>query len=161
MRSSHLAGGAIVALAVIWNMGAAVNPAGAEGPSKADLDKARQALAKYEDVIFDADGNEVVSLDRLHELAEAEREGRIRIGSDWTPCAEGMPANSGMYEVTWESKRDGKLFCGHATFYAIKKKWDEEYEGYSVVAWASKRREPYRADDTTGKVKVDAPYAQD
>lgn len=49
MRSSHLAGGAIIALALIWNMGPAVNPAGAEGPSKAELDKARQALAKYED----------------------------------------------------------------------------------------------------------------
>ena len=32
------------------------------------------ALAKYEDVIFDADGNEIISLDRLRELAEAERE---------------------------------------------------------------------------------------
>ena len=32
-----------------------------------------EALAKYEDVIFDADGNEVISLDRLRELASAER----------------------------------------------------------------------------------------
>lgn len=31
------------------------------------------ALAKYEDVIFDADGNEIISLSRLRELAEADR----------------------------------------------------------------------------------------
>ena len=95
---------------------------------------------------------EGISTERVEELASAEREGKIRIGCDWTPCAEGLPPNSGMYEVTWQSKRDGKLFCGHATFYAIKKRWDEENEGYSVVAWIPKRQEPYRADDTTGKV---------
>ena len=36
-----------------------------------------EVLAKYEDVIFDADGNEVISLARLRKLAEAEREGNI------------------------------------------------------------------------------------
>ena len=30
-------------------------------------------MAKYEDVLYDADGNEVISLARLRELAEAER----------------------------------------------------------------------------------------
>ena len=35
--------------------------------------KMLEALAQYEDVIFDADGNEVISLARLRELAEAER----------------------------------------------------------------------------------------
>ena len=34
------------------------------------------ALAKYEDVIFDADGNEIISLSRLRELAEDETKGR-------------------------------------------------------------------------------------
>ena len=38
-----------------------------------------EALAKYEDVIFDADGNEVISLARLRELAEAERENRLTV----------------------------------------------------------------------------------
>ena len=37
------------------------------------------ALAKYEDVIFDAAGNEVITLARLRELAEAEREGRLTV----------------------------------------------------------------------------------
>ena len=44
-----------------------------------------EALAKYEDVIFDADGNEVISLDRLRELASAEREGRLVV----LPCKTG------------------------------------------------------------------------
>ena len=34
-------------------------------------------LGRIEDALFDADGNEVISLARLRELAEAEREGRI------------------------------------------------------------------------------------
>ena len=41
--------------------------------------KLLDALAKYEDVLFDADGCEVISNARLRELAEAEREGRIEI----------------------------------------------------------------------------------
>lgn len=40
------------------------------------------ALAKYEDVIFDADGNEIISLARLRKLAEAEREGRVVVLPD-------------------------------------------------------------------------------
>ena len=44
--------------------------------------KLLDALAKYEDVLFDADGGEVISLARLHELAEAEREGRVVV----LPC---------------------------------------------------------------------------
>ena len=43
------------------------------------------AMAKYEDVIFDADGNEVISLARLRELAEAERDGRLVV----LPCKRG------------------------------------------------------------------------
>ena len=38
-----------------------------------------EALAQYEDVIFDADGNEVISLARLRELAETERENRLTV----------------------------------------------------------------------------------
>ena len=49
MKSASFAGGAIIALALIWNMSPAINSAKAEEPSKAELDKARQALAKYED----------------------------------------------------------------------------------------------------------------
>ncbi|MEO5321763.1 hypothetical protein PV773_00410 [Mesorhizobium sp. CC13] len=49
MRSSHLASCALIALAFVWNAGPAVNPARAEGPSKAELDAARQALEKYKD----------------------------------------------------------------------------------------------------------------
>lgn len=39
--------------------------------------KLLDALAKYEDVLFDADGNEIISLARLRELAKAESEGRL------------------------------------------------------------------------------------
>ena len=36
--------------------------------------KLLDALAKYEDVLFDADGNEIISLARLRELAEPKGE---------------------------------------------------------------------------------------
>ncbi|MCX8572411.1 MULTISPECIES: hypothetical protein [Hyphomicrobiales] len=49
MKSATFAGGAIIALALIWNVNPAINSAKAEEASKADLDKARQALAKYQD----------------------------------------------------------------------------------------------------------------
>lgn len=32
-----------------------------------------------------------IPFDRLRELAEAERKGKIKIGSDWTPCTDGLP----------------------------------------------------------------------
>lgn len=47
-------------------------------------DKLRR-LAEYEDLCFDADGNEVIRLARLRELAEAEREGRVVV----LPCKVG------------------------------------------------------------------------
>ena len=49
--------------------------------------KMLEALAQYEDAIFDADGNEVISLDRLRELASAEREELIYILPDCKTCA--------------------------------------------------------------------------
>ena len=97
-----------------------------------------------------------VAFDRLRELAEAEREGRIRIISDWTPCAEGMPIRPEGKEI----KRDWyivTLGTGIVTLRAYE--FDERSPfGYGfheqniipVVAWQP-LPEPYRADDTTGK----------
>ena len=126
--------------------------------------EANQKLAIIERMMHDADGNEIISLDRLRELAEAEREGRIRIISDWTPCAEGMPIRPEGKEI----KRDWyivTLGTGIVTLRAYE--FDERSPfGYGfheqniipVVAWQP-LPEPYNPDhirDTTGKVKEDA-----
>ena len=96
-----------------------------------------------------------IDLARLRELAEAEREGRIRIGSDWTPCAEGLPKDDMAVYVSYE------VFGNYYPTIAFIKngEWANIY-GYrmnkeKVVAWLHLPA-PYRADDTTGKVKEEA-----
>jgi len=98
--------------------------------------EANQKLAVIENMLYDADGNEVISLSRLRELAEAEREGKIKIGSDWTPCAEGMPETRETVLVTVE---DG---YGNDISFDIMFAWRDEHEwkdGYAnnipVIAW--------------------------
>jgi hypothetical protein len=70
-------------------------------------------LAKYEDVIFDADGNEIISLDRLRELAEAEREGRVVV----LPCKIGTPI---FFIRTFCEHADDTGYCNVDLWYARK-----------------------------------------
>lgn len=79
---------------------------------------ANAALAKYEAITHDKDGNEVISLARLRELAEAERDGRVVV----LPCKRGttffaVNKDRGyIYEqvydypevILMENQRDGK-----------------------------------------------------
>jgi len=54
-------------------------------------------LAAYEDILFDADGNEVVTLDHLRELVQAEKDGRMTIvekKSQKDEFVEGITASS-------------------------------------------------------------------
>ena len=44
-----------------------------------DFSAAIDKLGKIEDIFYDTDGNEIISLDRLRELAEAERENRLTV----------------------------------------------------------------------------------
>lgn len=72
-----------------------------------------EALAKYEDVIFDADGNEVISLKELAQLLEDKREGRVVIRPDCAVCklriaTVGHP-NCG-YEQSCSGKKRASFF---------------------------------------------------
>ena len=87
-------------------------------PEPCKLPEKLRRLAEYEDLCFDADGNEVISLARLRKLAEAEREGRVVV----LPCKVGQTfygvnRDSGhIYEQVFdyaevclmEKSRDGK-----------------------------------------------------
>ena len=71
---------------------------------------------------------------------------------DWTPCAEGMPTETDKYWVTVFYY--GELFVEDRDYFAHEKYWGQ---GLNPVAWMPKfKPEPYRADDTTGKVKEEA-----
>lgn len=49
-----------------------------------ELEKTQRPVAPptHKDVLYDADGNELIGLDRLRELADAEREGRVVVLPD-------------------------------------------------------------------------------
>ena len=49
-----------------------------------------EALAKYEDVIFDADGNEVIGLEELSQLLQDKREGRVVVLPNCMTCKNKM-----------------------------------------------------------------------
>ena len=73
---------------------------------------------------------------------------------DWTPCAVGMPKKDGTYMVT--IRIDNVFQHGE---YESRVRFDQgHWVGMSsdmkVAAW--RKESPYRADDTTGKVKEDA-----
>jgi len=107
---------------------------------------------------------EEIPLARLRELAKAEREGKIRIGSDWTPCAEGLPENNKPCYVTvkktWENGTSNLYVLDG---YYAKGSWFDK-GGWKInshgaypwdcdaIAWKlNVAPAPYRADDTTGK----------
>ena len=81
---------------------------------------------------------------------------------DWTPCADGLPTESTErcteYTVTVRLKSNSKLIfpyvatcpCGTWNDIITGDALDEDWE---VIAW--KIDAPYRADETTGKVKED------
>ena len=73
----------------------------------------------------------------------------------WTPCSDGMPTNSGVYGVTWKNLETDRDFASFGTFDARMQRWDDQNERYVITAWMPKP-EPYRAADTTGKVKEEA-----
>ena len=107
-----------------------------------DVTSALNRLADFEDMCFDNSGKQVLQAYRLRELAEAEREGRIRIGSDWTPCAEGLPTKKGYYLATVEWFVNEKL-RRHVTIKRFDPKsennlgWHVELTvfGERVLAW--------------------------
>ncbi len=49
------------------------------------IDEIADRLAGYEDILFDDDGNEQISFDRLREIVEAEKDGRLVV----LPCKVG------------------------------------------------------------------------
>jgi len=71
-----------------------------------------EALAKYEDVIFDADGNEVISLKELSQLLQSKREGRVvvlpEIGDRlfYAPYPKGATDLDGK-PIFWRNTGDG------------------------------------------------------
>ena len=81
---------------------------------------------------------------------------------DWTPCAEGLPEKvdfrlwSKNVLATVEQKT-GKRYVIEAYYHYGHGEWkhdqDEDFVG-EVIAWQPLPA-PYRADDTTGKVKED------
>lgn len=81
---------------------------------------------------------------------------------DWTPCADGLPEESGRYIVTVKRTVLGKEteFTSERDFYAYLSaghKWESTgIVDENIIAWMPKfKPAPYRADDTTGKVKED------
>ena len=80
---------------------------------------------------------------------------------DWTPCAEGMPTHSARYKVTLQVGSEAGTwletaiipyrYCDGTGEWILPK---SDWMIYGVIAW-TKADEPYRADDTTGKVKDD------
>ena len=81
----------------------------------------------------------------------------------WTPCADGMPTESGRYVVTVKRTVLEKEteFTSERDFYAnLSAGYRWESTGFvdeNIIAWMPKfKPAPYRADDTTGKVKEDA-----
>lgn len=81
---------------------------------------------------------------------------------DWTPCAEGLPKESGRYIVTVKRTVLGKEteFTSERDFYVYLSagyKWESTgIVDENIIAWMPKfKPAPYRADDTTGKVMED------
>ena len=70
---------------------------------------------------------------------------------DWTPCADGMPTADGTYDVTLKSEFGRYFIEQNARF--ENGEWLTESDTGKVLAWMSPVA-PYRADDTTGKVKA-------
>ena len=71
---------------------------------------------------------------------------------DWTPCAEGLPT---VKETVLATIEDG---FGNDIMFAWYdgENWQDGYKNkIPVIAWQPLPA-PYRADDTTGKVKEDA-----
>ena len=90
----------------------------------------------------------------------AERIMELNAKSDWTPCAEGMPTHCREYRVTVVDTRCGARFSRSMDYNIHTEAWTDERANelpncYTVVAWMDLPA-PYRAGDTTGKVKEDA-----
>ena len=86
----------------------------------------------------------------------------IETPRDWTPCAEGLPKESGRYIVTVKRTVLGKEteFTSERDFYVYLSaghKWESTgIVDENIIAWMPKfKPAPYRSDDTTGKVKED------
>lgn len=92
---------------------------------------------------------------------EEAYEAGYTVGSkrDWTPCADGLPTNSARYKVTLQVGSEAGTwletaiipyrYCDGTGEWILQK---SDWMIYGVIAW-TKADEPYRADDTTGKVK--------
>ena len=103
---------------------------------------------------------------RLRELAEAERKGKIKIGSDWTPCAEGMPEFTNFYNVTvgvggmlgyYEETRTYRYLKikGEEPKWVIPDRFDEVVH---VLAWQPLPA-PYNHDHIVdANKKIEQPY---
>ena len=87
----------------------------------------------------------------------------IEFPRDWTPCAEGLPTESGRYIVTVKRTVLGKEteFTSERDFYVYLSsghRWESTgIVDENIIAWMPKfKPDPYCADNATGKVKEDA-----
>jgi len=104
-----------------------------------------------------------ISLSRLRELAEAEREGKIKIGSDWTPCADGLPLpkdGEPCYITVLKTEEDGRkhlyvvegYFCSDKGIWFDRGGWKVNSKGVypwsaEAIAWKlNVAPEPYNPD---------------
>ena len=111
---------------------------------------------------------EGISTERVEELASAEREGKIRIGCDWTPCADGknLPKDGVVVLVTGAHSRlyDGDNEYPDTVFEAYHEDgvWKNNIglrmTKTQIIAWMPKpaHYNPDHIRDTTKKVKEDA-----
>ena len=106
-------------------------------------------IGQLNGILYDADGNEVIQLDRLREFAEAEREGKIKIGPDWTPCSVALPEAGKQVLVTAQwGDEEPEVFS--ADMNPITDAWEhsdgeEISRAYTVLAWQP-LPEPYRGE---------------
>ena len=72
---------------------------------------------------------------------------------DWTPCAEGLPEKRKTCLITYACGE--QMYIGISQYINERYGWTNIYDSSkTVLAWQPLPA-PYRADDTTGKVKED------
>ena len=111
-----------------------------------------------ENVGFDTDEDDMLPQAKRFIEAVKTVSDALESPRDWTPCAEGMPDTNDDVYITYEYR--GKLiaaigFMGHSGAWYILEDDDGNEAKVNAIAWQPLPA-PYRADDTTGKVKEEA-----
>lgn len=104
-----------------WSFGAAYGVKKSNG-YYAGMQECLNKLYEIENIIFDADGNEIISLSRLRELAEAEREGRTVV----LPCRVGDL----IYDIRGDGETGKRLLVPHR----VRSVYTEQKDG-GTVEW--------------------------